>query len=265
MILNKFGSVYLSGRLKTISLQLLALTLFSCNKTANINANHAFVAVNHIAYGVGAVRLTFNGKYLFFPDSLSFGQTTGYKTNPYDTTTSQVSLMNIFLVQDTTVNIIGNAAFRQQAQYSIFFYDTLDGQSVSLIILQDNPTIRTDTFTNFRYMNFSPGDTTWGLKLINNRKDIPYAADTVVISASVSVGFNNNPSAYPFELIRSGSYRAFAFTGTTDPTSDTSHFVSLGDIQIDSLVNYYINLQGFYGITDTSNQNRFQLKLTALN
>ena len=43
MILSKFSSVSLAARLKTISLQLIALSLFSCNKTANINANKSFV------------------------------------------------------------------------------------------------------------------------------------------------------------------------------------------------------------------------------
>jgi hypothetical protein len=264
MILNKFSSVTLSGRLKTLTLQLIALSLFSCNKTSNINSNKAFVALTHVAYNVGAINLTLNGKNLF-PNSLSFGETTGYPGNPYDTTISQVSSMNIFLAQDTSANISGNAAFRQGAYYSIFFFDSLDNNSVSLIILQDNPSFRNDTFTNYRFMNFSPGDSTWGLKLINNRKDNPYAADTVVIPASVFVGFNNIPSAYPFSLIRSGNYSAFAFTGSQNPTSDTTHFVSLGNIQIDSLVNYYIYLQGFYGVTDSLDPNRFQLKWTPLN
>ncbi len=266
MILNKFSSASLATRLKTISLQLIALSLFSCNKTANINANKSFVGVTHLAYNVPAIKLTLNGKDLF-PDPLSFGQTTGYTGNPYDTAVSQVSLMNIYLAQDTMTNVVGNAAFRQGAQYSIFFFDTLatTGAAISLIILQDNPTIRTDTFTNFRFMNFSPGDTAWGLKLINNRKDFPYAADTVIIDTSTFVGLNNNPAKYPFQLIRSGNYRAFAFTGTTDPNSDTSHFVSLGNIQIDSMVNYYIYLRGLYGNTNSLDSNKFQLKWIPLN
>ncbi|HEX3080639.1 MAG TPA: hypothetical protein VHQ04_09255 [Puia sp.] len=264
MILNKFSSVTLSGRFKTLSLQLIVLSLFSCNKTSNINANKSFVGLTHVAYEVGAINLTLNGKYLF-PNPLSFGETTGYPGNPYDTTISQVSSMKIFLAQDSSANVTGNAAFRQGAHYSIFFFDTLDNNSVSLIILQDNPSFRTDTFTNYRFMNFSPGDTTWGLKLINNRKDNPYAADTVVIPAIAFVGHNNNPSNYPFQLIRSGNYSAFGFTGSQDPRSDTTNFIPLGDIQIDSLVNYYIYLQGFYGVTDTLDPNRFQLKWTALN
>ena len=264
MVLSKFSSISLATRLKTISLQLIALSIFSCNKTSNINANKSFVGLTHLAYNVGAIKMTLNGKYLF-PDSVSFGNGTGYPGNPYDTTISQVSEMNIFLTQDTTQNIAGNAAFRQGAQYSIFFFDTLDARSVSLIILQDNPTIRTDTFTNYRYMNFSPGDTIWGLKLINNRNDIPYAADTVIIPASVFVGFNNNPAAYPFSQIRSGNYQAFAFRDSSNPAPDSSNFKYLRNIQIDSLVNYYIYLQGFYGDTSSSDPNKFQLNYKQLN
>ena len=266
MILSKISTVSLAARLKTISLQLIALSLFSCNKTSNINANKSFVGLTHLAYNVPAIKLTLNGKDLF-PDSLSFGNGTGYPGNPYDTTISQVSLMNILLAQDSSVIISGNAAFRQGAQYSIFFFDTLAATSaaVSLIILQDNPTIRTDTFTNYRYMNFSPGDTIWGLKLINNRNDIPYAADTVEIPPSVFVGLNNDPSEYPFSLIRSGNYKVFAFRDSSNPAPDRSNFDSLGNFQIDSLVNYYIYLQGFYGDTSALSPNKFQLKLKALN
>jgi len=266
MILSKFSTVSLATRLKTMSLQLMALSLFSCNKTANINANKSYVNLTHLAYNLKPILITFNGNYLFH-DSLSFGNTSGIPGNPYDTTVSQVSQMNILLALDSSVIINGNAAFRQGAQYSIFFFDTLSATSaaVSLIILQDNPTIRTDTFTNYRYMNFSPGDTVWGLKLINNRKDIPYAADTVIIGAKPFVGLNNNPAAYPFELIRSGNYKVFAFRDSSNPAPDRSNFDSLGNFQIDSLVNYYIYLQGFYGDTSASSPNKFQLKRKPLN
>jgi hypothetical protein len=264
MTLNKFNRVSLAARLKTISLQVIALSLFSCNKTANINANKSYVALTHLAYNVGAIRITFNEKLLFL-DTLSFGNTTGSAGNPYDTTISQVSLMNIFLAKDTTSNISGNAAFRQSAKYSIFFFDSLDYRSGTLIILQDNPPLRTDTFTNYRYMNFSPGDVAWGLKLINNRKDIPYKADTVVIDTLGFVGFKNNPSAYPFSQIRSGNYKIFAFRDSSNPAPDRSNFDSLGNFQIDSLVNYNIYLQGFQGDTSSTSPNKFQLKLSALN
>jgi hypothetical protein len=264
MILNKFHPLTVHFNPKALGTKLLTfclISLFSCNKTANISGNKSYVALTHLAYGVGAIKLTLNGKPLF-PDSLSFSQATGDSTNPYDTTISQVSLMSIFLAQDTSVHISGNAAFRQGGQYSIFFFDSLDYKSVSLIILQDNPPIRTDTFTYYRYMNFSPGDTLWGLKLLNNRKD-SLAADTVIIYPSLFVGFNNNPGAYPFNLIRSGNYSAFAYRDSSNPAPDGSNIVSLGNIQIDSMVNYNIYLQGFY--RDTISTNKFQLKWQALN
>jgi hypothetical protein len=266
MILNKFRSISLSGRLKSFSLQLLALGLFSCNKTANINANKSFVGLTHLAYYVGAIKMNLNGKPLFI-DSLSFGNTTGIPGNPYDTTISQVSEMNILLAHDSSTIIMGNAAFRQGAQYSVFFFDTVapSGLAVGLIVLQDNPTIRTDTFTNYRYLNFSPGDTIWGLKLINNRKDIPYVADTVIIPPREFVGLDNNPSDYPFALIRSGNYKVFAFRDSSNPAPDRSNFDSLGNFQIDSLINYYIYLRGFYGDTISQDPNKFQLSLLKLN
>src|SRR5882762_4099566 len=116
MILNKISNISLSGKLRALSLQLLALSLFSCNKTANINGNKSYVALTHLAYGVGAINLSLNGIPLF-PDSLSFGKTTGSDGNPYDTTISQVSLMKIYLAGDTSINVSGNAAFRQGGQY----------------------------------------------------------------------------------------------------------------------------------------------------
>jgi hypothetical protein len=128
MIFNKFGPLSLCNKLKALSFQLLALSLFSCNKSANINA-------------------------------------TGVDGNPYDTTISRISDMNIFLAQDTSMSIHGNAAFQQGSHYSVFFFDTLDSRSITLIILQDNPPVRYDTLTTIRFMNFSPGSSI-GLKLI---------------------------------------------------------------------------------------------------
>jgi len=60
--------------------------------------NKSFVGLTHLAYNVGAVNMTLNGKPLF-PDSLSFGNSSGLSGYPYDTTISQVSFMNIFLAQ----------------------------------------------------------------------------------------------------------------------------------------------------------------------
>src|SRR5450755_1749588 len=116
MILNMFRPVSHFNKLKALSFQLLALSLFSCNKSANINANKAYVGLTHVAYGVGPLGLTIDGTALF-TSPLSFGLTTGIDGNPYDTTVSRISEMEIFLSQDTSLNVKGNAAFQQGSHY----------------------------------------------------------------------------------------------------------------------------------------------------
>ena len=267
MILNKFRAHtnhYLTNAQSPKLLALSFLFLISCNKSSNINGNTAYVALTHVAYNQGPIGLSLNGDSLF-SSPLSFGNTTGSPGNPYSTTPSRVSLMSIYQYSDTNNNRHGNAAFRQGAHYSIFFFDSLDKQFVNLIVLQDNTTILQDTFTYFRYMNFAPGDTLWGLELINNRMDNQYAADTVIINPSAFVGLNTNPAAYPMtNTIRTGNYNVFAFPYPSNPIADTSLVVPLGPIQIDSLVNYNIYLQGVYG-SDTTAANKFQLKYVPLN
>jgi hypothetical protein len=267
MILNKFRAHinhYLTNALSPTLFALSFLILLSCNKSSDINGNTSYVALTHLAYNLGPIGLSLNGNPLF-TQPLSFGNTTGIPGNPYDTTTSRVSLMSIYQASDTSNNIHGNAAFRQGAHYSIFFFDSLDKNGVNLIVLQDNTTILQDTFTYFRYLNFAPGDTLWGLELINNRMDNRYAADTVIISPSAFVGLNTNPASYPMtSTIRTGNYSVFAFPYPSNPIADTSLIVPLGPIQIDSLVNYNIYLQGVYG-SDTTTANKFQLKYLPLN
>src|SRR5271155_5660385 len=104
MILNKSKPGSFSCKLKTIGLQLLALSLFSCNKSTNNAGDKAFVGLTHIAYGVGPIGLTMDGTPLF-SNPLAFGLTTGVDGNPYDTTVSRVSEMNVFLSQDTSISI----------------------------------------------------------------------------------------------------------------------------------------------------------------
>ena len=268
MILNKFHFHSNLANPKALSVKLLAfclIILFSCNKSSNINANTAYVALTHVAYNLPPIGLSLSGDSSVFSAPLPFGQTTGTPGNPYSTTPSRVSRMSIYLASDTAVNIHGNAAFRQGAHYSIFFFDSLDQNVVNLIVLQDNTTILQDTFTYYRYMNFVPGDTLWGLELINNRKDFRYAADTIIFPSSPFVGLNTNPAAYPMtNTMRTGNYNAFAFLNNANPIADTSLLVPLGAIQIDSLVNYNIYLQGVYG-SDTTTANKFQLKYVPLN
>src|SRR5882757_533222 len=132
MILNTFSTVSLAARLKTISLQLIALSLFSCNKTANISANKAFVSFTHVAYQVDSLTLKINGSAVF--SAIPYDSATGH---PYATVTSQVSNTSIFENSDSFLS--GFSSFRQGAYYSIYIYDTLDGSSKNMIILQDNP------------------------------------------------------------------------------------------------------------------------------
>jgi hypothetical protein len=261
MILNKFRSVSFF-RLRTFSLQLLAISLFSCNKTANINANKSFVSVTHVAYGVGPLTATLNGDSLY-SGTISFGNTTGDSLNPYDTTTSRIS--DLMINENSVPLLSGNAAFQQLGQYSIFVYDTLDRKSIGLIILQSNATIRTDTATYIRYLNFSPG-TYLGLKLINTR-NLHYKTDTIVVSFSLFVGYAPNPANYDFVTVRVGSYNVFAFADSSmpnqDPNHDSSNFTYMGLLKIDSMVNYNVYLQGFF--KSVSGPDSFQLKSFRVN
>ena len=267
MILNKFRAHTSQFHPKALSSKLFALSfliLFSCNKSSNITGNTSYVALTHVAYNLNPILLLLDGDSLF-TTPLSFGNTTGIPGNPYNPAVSRVSLMKIYQPSDTSNNIQGNAAFRQGAHYSIFFFDSIGKKAVNLIVLQDNTTILQDTNTYYRYLNFAPGDTAWGLELINNRKDNPVKADTVIITPSAFVGLNTNPAAYPMtSTIRTGNYSAFAFPYPSNPIADTSIVVPLGPIQIDSLVNYNIYLQGVYG-SDTTSANKFQLKYIPLN
>src|ERR1700733_11538528 len=119
MILNKFRSVSLATRLKAISLQLIALSIFSCNKTANISANKAFVSFTHVAYQVDPLTLKINDSTVFL--AIPYDSATGH---PYATVTSQISNTSIFENSDSFLS--GFSSFRQGAHYSIYVYDTLD-------------------------------------------------------------------------------------------------------------------------------------------
>jgi hypothetical protein len=268
MILNKSLPASFSSKIKALSIQLLALSLFSCNKSANINANKSFAALTHVAYGVGPLGLTIDGKPLF-STPLAFGLTTGVDGNPYDTTVSRVSEMNVFLTQDTSMSIKGNAAFQQNNRYSIFFFDTLDAGSVSLIIFQDNPPILYDTFTTVRFMNFSPSSS-YGLKFIYT-KDYKISdsftiliRDTIITALSPFVGYNPNPAFYTFsQYVHIGSNQIFAFKDSSNPNADSSNFIRLDTLQFDSTKSYNVYLQGF--LHDTTQTNKFQIKSVRLN
>ena len=267
MILNKFRPVCLSNKIKTLFFQVLALSLFSCNKSANENANKSFIGLTHVAYGVGPVSMTINGT-LLFSTPLAFGLTTGIDGNPYDTTVSRISEMNIFLAQDPNLSLKGNAAFQQGSHYSAFFFDTLDSRSVGLIIFQDNPPISYDTVTTIRFVNFSPGSSL-GIKLIyKNDYTIDTfkisVRDTINIGPSTFVGYNPNPALYIFNhYVHIGMNQVFAFVDSANPTSDSSNFIRLDSLQFDSTQNYNVYLQGLFH--DTTLQNKLQVKSVRIN
>jgi hypothetical protein len=264
MILKKYMPISIFRRIRGLSLQLMALSLFSCNKTANINANNSFVALFHVAYGVGDLNMTFNQKPLF-TTPIPFGQHTGDTTgNPYNTTTSRISEMNIFLASDSSVNVKGNAAFQQGTHYSVFFFDTLNPTTVSLIILQDNPPVRRDTLTSIRYINFSP-DLSLGLRLVyKNDYTIDtfhvVVRDTVNIGPEVFVGNNPTPGSYLFNnLVHIGINQVFAFV---DSGNSVKTF-PLGNLQFDSTKSYNVYLQGFPD--SSSEQNKLKVKSVRVN
>jgi hypothetical protein len=256
MILNKFSSVSLSGRLKVLTLQLMSLSLFSCNKTANISANKAFVSFTHVAYGVGPLTLKINNSIVF--SMVPYDSATGH---PYDTVTSQISNTSI-LENNNDSFLSGFSSFRQGAYYSIYIYDTLDRNTKSMLILQDNPPLNTDSTVSIRYLNFTPSSLI-GLLLINKRQDIPFAGDTIVISPANFVGVNPNPAAYTFRPILAGTYDVTAFTDSARPAPDSSNFRKMGSWTFDIISNYNFIMMGFGNLD--SGQYKLQFKPVALN
>jgi hypothetical protein len=259
MILNKFSHISLSGALKSFSLQLLALSLFSCSKTANSNGNKAYIAVTHVAYGLGPINIALD-KDSLLPAPLSFGNTSGSPGNPYDTAVSRISDME--LVQGSQILMQGNSAFQQGSYYSIFVFDSLHLDSISLgmLILQNNPPSGSDTSCTFRFLNFSPGskigimliyvhDTTF--VTINDSVIHIAVRDTVVVGPSSFVANNPSPAAYPF----SNSARSNAHTGTNQviayvdsvrPRSDSSNWRRLGTLLFESPKSYNLYLQNYF-------------------
>jgi hypothetical protein len=163
-----------------------------------------------------------------------------------------------------TLFLTGNANFQQGTHYSIFAYDSLDARSIALLILQDNFIIPVDTLVNFRFMNFSPGSKI-GLefvyvndKTINLQDTTIYIAvrDTIVISPSLFVGYNPDPSSYKFNYTAHiGSNQVFAFMD--------SSVRKLGTVQFDSTKSYNVYLEGYFN--PTTAQDSLQIKTILLN
>jgi hypothetical protein len=265
MILNKFSRLSLSGRLTIYSLQLFALSLFSCNKTANITGNKAYIGLTHVAYGVGSLNMTLDGDSLM-SQGIPFGTTTGTPGFPYDTAVSRVS--EVQLVGDSVL-LQGNSIFQQNAHYSIFAYDSLDIKSIALLTLQDYTVTPIDSLSYFRFLNFSPGSQI-GLKMIYvedfkiNDSVTIFIRDTVVIPASLFVGYNPGPSNYPIKYsAHIGNNQIFAWVDSSRPRIDSSNFRRMTPIQFDSTKSYNLYLEGYFN--PSLPKDSLQLKSVRLN
>jgi hypothetical protein len=266
MILNKFRPSLLTGALKAFSLLLLILSLFSCSKTASSSENKAYIGLTHVAYGTGPLNITLDGDSLI-PVPVSFGYTSGMPGNPYDTATSRISEMQ--LVQGTDILLHGNSAFQQGSYYSIFAYDTLDIQTIGILILQNDLFSKSDTTVTARFLNFSPSSKI-GIMLIYAHDSTIHdtihivVRDTIKIGPSFFVGYNPNPAAYPFSYFpHVGTNQVFAYIDSASPRSDSSNFRRLGTLQFESTKSYNLYLQNFF-YPDPS-QDSLQIKSDLLN
>jgi hypothetical protein len=257
MILNKFNPISHFRLFKTFFLQLLALSLFSCNKTANSNGNKTYIGVTHVAYGVGPINITLNGDSLL-PFPLPFDSTSGIPGNPYDTATAGILDLVVYAGGNRLLG--GNAAFQQGTRYSLFVFDTLNQSlnpsSIGVIVFQDFQGDNIGTY--YRYLNFTPGYTL-GLLLTN-------LIDTFTIGPVGFVGYNPLPTAYNFSALnyRSGNYGVRAFYDSANYNADSSNIQLLTDsLLLDSTKVYNIFLQGFFH--DTTGPYKLNLRSVRLN
>lgn len=253
MILNKFSPFSLFRVFKSFGIQLLVLSLFSCSKTANSTENKAYVGVTNVAYGIGPVNITLDGDSLL-PAPLPFGSTSGTPSYPYDTAVSRVSQME--LVQGNQIVMQGNSAFQQGTFYSIFVFDSLnkDSAAVGMLILQNNPYVKSDTTCTFRFMNFSPGSAL-GIVLIYVHDTTfhdtihIHTRDTVRIGLSNFVGRNPNPAAYTISFsAHTGLNQVLAYTDSANGNArpDSSNYRRLGNLMFNSPSSYNVYLQNYF-------------------
>lgn len=271
MILNKFSPSFFHGKKRPAGLWLLVFTVFACNKSSTINENKSYITVIHVAYGLGPVKVTVQGDSLS-SGAVAFGQFSGYingqndSAAKYDTVTAGVG--NLELINGSTVLAQGNSAFQQGAHYSMFVYDTINPVTTNpsparLFILQDNLTVRTDTFTYVRFMNFTPNSSLSFLltdsinRKINDTATIP-VVDTIRTPYLLYAGYNLNPGFYTFMRVRLGHYKLQVTPNYLDSTA----YIPLDSLRIDSLKIYNVYLQGY--INDTG-VNKFQVKSIQLN
>jgi hypothetical protein len=262
MILNKFSLSFFGSKSWRSSFWLLVFVVFACNKSTIYNDTKSYVTVIHTAYGLDPVKVTVQGDTLSTLP-VAFGQYSGYPNNRYDTIIAGV--VNLELVTGSTAILQGNLAFQQGARYSMFVYDTLDARSTRLLVLQDNLTTRTDTFTYVRFINFTPASSFSFLLTDSTNRQIDSLGNTIPIVDTIKTpyliyaGYNQNPGFYTFMRVRLGYYKLQVTENYLDPSA----FIQLDSLHIDSLKIYNIYLQGF---KDTvTGVNKFQVKSMPLN
>jgi len=253
MLLNKFNPLSFFRFLRIFGLPFILWSLFSCSKTANSHENKSYLGVTHVAYGVAPISVSLSGTPLFSLP-LAFGQTTGVVGNPYNTITAGIQYMSIDTGTKSIIN--GNAAFQQGARYSLFVYDSLDQRSVGVIVFQD--ILGDNVGTYYRFLNFTPGYSL-GLYLTNK-------IDTFTIDPVEYLGYNPQPTAYPFKTLnyRTGRYGIRVFYDSANYNVDSSNVRQLTDsLEFDSTKVYNIYLQGFYH--SSSGPDSLSLKSVRLN
>jgi hypothetical protein len=214
----------------------------SCNKSSGVNKNKAFVTVAHVAPGFSNLDVLYNGASILGDTGLDYNEISGTPENPYVEATAGVRLLQITGISDTILQ--GNTAFQQGLHYSVFLYDTLKNDSLKMFILQDNLQLYRDTITYVRFMNFSPGP---ALNVVLAGK-----YDTIATGFQEFAGNRLKTSFYTYKLMPIGLYEARAWRDTV-----AAHSISLGNIQIDSLKNYSLFLQGY---ADSSGEYGLKLK-----
>jgi hypothetical protein len=166
--------------------------------------------------------------------------------------------MQLVQISPSQILMHGNSAFQQGSYYSIFVFDSLSLNTISLgmLILQNNPPNGSDTNCNFRFLNFSPG-LKIGIMLIyihdTTFHDTVHIAvrDTVVVAPSSFVGNNPSPAAYPFTnsaraAAHTGVNQVFAYVDSTKPRPDSSNIRRLGTLSFYSPKSYNIYLQNYF-------------------
>jgi hypothetical protein len=208
----------------------IILLNLSCNKSSGVNENKAYVAISHVAPGFSGLNVLYNGISILGDNGLAYGQTSQSGTGPYVEATAGVRMLQVTDNGGTVLQ--GNTAFLQGQHYSVFLYDTLKNDSLKMFILQDNLQAYRDTLTYVRFINFSPGP---GLNLVLSNQ-----RNTVVTGFREFAGNNLKASNYTYQLIPIGVYEASAWRDDT-----LAHSIPLGSVQIESLKNYTLFLQGY--------------------